>query len=163
MWKTYPKNLVFLHHLVYCGDIWRSVLANKKKSTNMTFTTDYIWLFIWKETLKAIQCQKCRKNFKKKQESQMHLKQDWQSRLRCDSICPPVLLRCWAVVSFLRSSQAAGLLNCSAAAAALFFLVSFWPAGFSCCWAAMLQSCWAAKLTNSRKGVPWCQEGLPWC
>ena len=36
-----------------------------------------------------------------------------------------VLLWCWAVVSFLLRCQAAGLISCWAAAAALFFLVSW--------------------------------------
>ena len=60
----------------------------------------------------------------------------------------PVLLRYWAVVSFLLSYQAAGLLICWAAAAALFFLVSYWPAGLPCCWAAELLSCKAAELLS---------------
>ena len=51
----------------------------------------------------------------------------------------PVLLRCWAVVSFLLRYQAAGLLICWADAP--FFLVSFRPARLPCCWEAEVLRC----------------------
>ena len=74
----------------------------------------------------------------------------------------PVLLRCWAVASFLLSCQAAGLLSCCCSF--LFGeLLTCWVIMLLSCWAVKLQSCWATKLTISRKGLPWCQEGISWC
>ena len=37
MWKTYPKNFVFLHLLVHRGDIWRPVLAKQAFKLNVSF------------------------------------------------------------------------------------------------------------------------------
>ena len=37
MWKTHPQNFVFLHLLVYRGDILRPVLAKKAFKLNFSF------------------------------------------------------------------------------------------------------------------------------
>ena len=37
MWKIYPQNVVILKPLVYCGDIWRPILAKKSFYLNFSF------------------------------------------------------------------------------------------------------------------------------
>ena len=64
----------------------------------------------------------------------------------------PVLLRWWAVVSFLLSCHAAGLQGCWAAAAALLFLLRYWPARLPC--TASYEVPLSGRLFHIRSGPP---------